>query len=83
MKNTKALIVAVTGFAFASAATAGDDHVVNAYVKRDGTYVAPTVATNPNATKVDNYSSKGNVNPATGKVGTVDPYKLDPVKSRK
>ena len=28
-----------------------------------------------NSTKADNWSSKPNVNPYTGKAGTVDPYK--------
>ena len=26
---------------------------------------------------LDNYSTKGNVNPYTGQAGTVDPYKID------
>jgi hypothetical protein len=47
---------------------------VRGYVKKDGTYVQPHVRTSPNSTKADNYSSKGNVNPYTGKRGTVDPY---------
>ena len=55
-------------------AMAGGSHHVSGYVKKDGTYVAPTVATNPNATKLDNYSTKGNVNPYTGKEGTKDPF---------
>lgn len=45
------------------------------YIRKDGTYVAPSYATNPNDTKMDNYSTKGNYNPYTGKAGTVDPYK--------
>jgi hypothetical protein len=45
------------------------------YVKKNGTYVAPHTATKANDTKLDNYSTKGNVNPTTGKAGTVDPYK--------
>jgi hypothetical protein len=51
----------------------GGSHAVKAYVKKDGTYVAPTRATNPNKTQRDNFSSKGNVNPATGKEGTKAP----------
>jgi len=35
--------------------------------------------TNPNSTKLDNYSTKGNVNPYTGKPGTVDPDRIVPV----
>ena len=40
------------------------------YVKKSGTYVAPSHKTSPNSTKTDNYSTKGNVNPYTGKQGT-------------
>jgi hypothetical protein len=45
-------------------------HYVHGYSEKDGTYVAPYHATNPNGTKNDNYSTKGNVNPYTGKPGT-------------
>ncbi len=51
------------------------DHNVQGYTKKDGTYVPPHHATNPNTTKRDNYSSKGNVNPYTGKPGTINPDK--------
>ncbi len=47
---------------------------VRGYVRRDGSYVAPYRRTMPNATRVDNWSSRGNVNPYTGAVGTKDPY---------
>ena len=47
---------------------------VNGYTKKDGTYVAPYYRSSPNSTTLDNYSTKGNVNPYTGKVGTKDPY---------
>lgn len=53
--------------------TNGTSHRVSGYTKRSGTYVAPARATNPNRTKLDNYSTKGNVNPYTGKVGTKSP----------
>jgi hypothetical protein len=48
---------------------------VKGYLKKNGTYVAPHIRTKPNKTKIDNYSSKGNVNPATGKPGSVDSLK--------
>ena len=48
---------------------------VRGYFKASGTYVAPHYQTAPNATKLDNWSSKPNVNPYTGKAGTKDPYK--------
>lgn len=47
---------------------------VSAHVTKTGTYVAPSYRTAPNRTKVDNWSSKPNVNPYTGKAGTKDPY---------
>ena len=47
---------------------------VEGYTKKDGTYVAPHYRSSPNSTTLDNYSTKGNVNPYTGKVGTKDPY---------
>lgn len=51
-------------------------HVVpiRGYIKRDGTYVMPSHRTSPNATRLDNWSSKPNINPYTGKLGTKDPY---------
>ena len=49
-------------------------HSVRSYMTRNGTYVAPHYATNPNGTKLDNWSTKRNLNPFTGKPGTVDPY---------
>lgn len=45
-------------------------HSVSGYVRSNGTYVAPSHATNPNATRSDNWTTKGNVNPYTGKEGT-------------
>ena len=46
---------------------------VRGYTKRNGTYVKPHYRTAPNATKLDNWSTKGNVNPYTGKPGTKNP----------
>ena len=46
---------------------------VRGYKKRNGTYVKPHYRTAPNATKSDNWSTKGNVNPYTGKPGTKNP----------
>jgi len=72
MKRTLCAI-AVAALAFSAHAS---DTYVKGYVKADGTYVPGHYKTEPNATKLDNYSTKGNVNPYTGKAGTVDPYKL-------
>lgn len=43
---------------------------VKGYTTKSGKYVAPHMRSSPNRTKSDNYSTKGNVNPYTGKVGT-------------
>ena len=43
--------------------------ITRGYIKKDGTYVQPHFKTAPNKTKLDNFSSKGNINPFTGKKG--------------
>jgi uncharacterized membrane protein len=52
----------------------GGSHVVHSYTTKNGTYVASHYATNPNSSKSDNWSTKGNVNPHTGKAGTKNPW---------
>lgn len=50
------------------------NHVyVNGYTKSNGTYVQGHYRTAPNYTINDNFSTYPNVNPYTGKVGTVYP----------
>lgn len=46
---------------------------VNGYYRKDGTYVQPYFRTAPNSTNRDNFSTKGNVNPYTGKAGWIEP----------
>jgi hypothetical protein len=46
---------------------------VRGYTKKNGTYVAPHRRTRPNSTRGDNWSTKGNINPYTGKEGTKEP----------
>ncbi len=50
-----------------------NSHSTSGYVTGQGTYVAPSRATNPNNTQMDNYTTRGNVNPYTGAVGTRTP----------
>ena len=47
---------------------------VRPYTTKRGVYVSLHYQTNPNGTKLDNWSTKGNVNPFTGKPGAKDPY---------
>ena len=42
---------------------------VSGYTKENGTYVEPYYRTSPNNTVNDNYGTRGNENPYTGKVG--------------
>lgn len=62
------LFLAVPSFAARSVRVKGG------YTK-NGTYRQPHHRTAPNKTKMDNYGTKGNTNPYTGKKGTVDPVK--------
>lgn len=45
---------------------------VRGYTRRDGTYVAPHHRSAPDGRFSNNWSTSGNVNPYTGKVGTLD-----------
>lgn len=51
------------------------DTYVRGHYRNNGTYVQPHYRTAPNNNIYDNYSTKGNINPYTGKAGTVDPHK--------
>lgn len=55
--------------------SSGGSHAVKGHFKKDGKYVQPHRATNPNQTQKDNWSSKPNVNPYNGKPGTKDAEK--------
>lgn len=65
-----ALLAALASSAFAQV------HV-NGYTKSNGTYVQPHMRSSPNSTTLDNYSTKGNVNPYTGQAGTKNPDPQD------
>lgn len=56
------------------AVTAAAQTHVNGYTRRDGTYVAPHVRTTPDGNRFNNYSTQGNINPYTGRVGTQNPF---------
>jgi hypothetical protein len=50
------------------------DVYVRGYMRSDGIYVQPHYQSAPNGTRTDNFSTRGNVNPYTGKAGTQDPF---------
>ncbi len=76
----KAITVLLAALALSSAASAkghrssgsyGGINYVSPHVRAStGTYVAPHYRTGSNSVKFDNWSTKGNVNPMTGKKGT-------------
>lgn len=66
----RALMMALGFAVIASTAHAA---AVSGYVRRDGTYVPPSYRSAPNSTTLDNYSTRGNVNPYTGQTGTQQP----------
>ena len=71
MKRLVSLLACVT---LSAPALAQSSHYVRGYVRKDGTYVSPHYQTNPDSSVLNNWSTRGNVNPYTGKVGTIDPY---------
>jgi hypothetical protein len=67
-----AAVISVAGSAWAT-----ESHIVHSYVTKKGTFVPAHRQTNPNHTRRDNWSTKGNINPMTGKKGTKNPSPLD------
>jgi len=67
-------IVLSFGFIISMSSYLMASNYVNSYVKRDGTYVQGHYRSSPNSSRYDNYSTKGNYNPYTGKQGTKSPY---------
>jgi len=57
------LIIGISQVVFA-------DVFLNGYLKRDGTYIKPHYRSNTNSNFYDNWSTKPNINPYTGKRGT-------------
>ena len=53
----------------ASPAFAQSSHYVGGYVTKNGTYVAPHYQTNPDSTKLNNWSTQGNVNRTPARSG--------------
>jgi hypothetical protein len=53
-----------------SGSSSGKVTHVRTYTKKNGTVVQAHDRTKPNKTDSDNWSTKGNVNPETGKKGT-------------
>lgn len=61
---------------FVLASAAEGTQKTRGYFKKNGTYVMPHYKTKRDGTRLNNYSTKGNINPYTGKNGTKDPFKV-------
>lgn len=71
-----ALIIFSAGIAadtFAGGKSYGSGRV-KGHIRKNGSYVKPYRKTNSDSRKYNNWSTKGNVNPYTGKKGTKNPY---------
>jgi hypothetical protein len=69
-------LLLLLGLVVATPAISQSSHYVRGYTTKNGTYVAPHYQTNPDSSRLNNWSTKGNINPYTGKPGTIDPYAL-------
>lgn len=78
-KILSALLIISFLLAFAGSAFVRDIRV-KGYYRSNGTYVQPHHRTSPDKSIWNNYSTKGNINPYTGRKGYTDPYKLPSIK---
>ncbi len=74
-KIISGLVLVLLLFVFAGSVEAKTVSVRGYFKPSTSSYVMPSYRTSPNKTKLDNYSTKGNYNPYTGKMGTKNPYK--------
>ena len=76
MKRTVLVVLIMLAASIFVAFTADAATRVRGYYKpSSGTYVMPHYRSSPNSTRWDNYSTRGNYNPFTGKKGYSSPFK--------
>jgi hypothetical protein len=68
------VVIGAAALLFGSLSLATPSHSVAGHTTKRGTYVQPHRQTNPDHTRLNNWSTKGNVNPYTGKLGTKKPH---------
>ena len=73
MSRIALFAAALVGLLAWTAAADAADVLVKGYVTQKGTVVAPYYRTAPDNTTLNNYSTKPNVNPYTGALGTKSP----------
>jgi hypothetical protein len=69
-----AVAMAEAGSRSSRAYSYGGDVYVQPHARNDGSYVQPHYRSAPNESRYDNYSTRGNYNPYTGKAGTRSPW---------
>ena len=70
----KMIMLTVMTLAFGVSELEAQSVYVEGHWRDNGTtYVQPHYRTSPNSTTLDNWSTKGNTNPYTGKAGTKSP----------
>lgn len=75
MKKVFLLLVLLIGtFSFYALAEARTTRVRGYYKPSTGSYVVPHYRTSPNSYRYDNWSTRGNHNPYTGKKGYMSPF---------
>lgn len=73
------MLAAIASPAFARRSTS----YIRGHLTKNGTYVQPYYKTSPGQSIYNNWSTQGNMNPYTGKVGKVNPmYKPKTFKYR-
>lgn len=73
--NRTLMTLSLIAFTILWAGYAAAQDYTRGYMRSDGTYVQGYYRSSPNNTRLDNYSTRGNINPYTGERGTRDPYK--------
>lgn len=66
-----------TGIMVFSASAEARDTYVRGYTQKNGTYVQPYHRSASDNSAVNNYGSRGNYNPYSGKQGQENPYNAD------
>ena len=62
-----------SGSSYGTGSNSSGHYVQPFYNSSSGTYTSGHYRSNPNGTQLDNYGTRGNVNPYTGAIGTRSP----------
>jgi hypothetical protein len=71
----KKIVLGVLACALIAGPAFAGSHLTSGYYRKSGTYVAPHYQTNSDHSRFNNWFTRGNSNPYTGKAGTRSPYR--------